>query len=135
MLYQRFSGLYVFSSVPIILPMVNSQRKIIRKNSLSWLPYSHSSFNLASYNSSVSNIDSAPPLHQSMCSMPIDLFISHDPYEVYIIISPTALKGQLRLTEVMHFAHGLMSNEHLQEQPLAQVPASGRTASEDAQYS
>lgn len=110
--YTRdFSELYVLNNVSITLSIVNFWRKIIRKK-LAWLPYSDFSFNPASYNNSLSNIYSVPPLYHTKCFVFINLFIPHGPYEVCMIVSPILLMSKLKLMGDMQFACGHISSEH-----------------------
>lgn len=117
---RDFSGLYVLNHVPITPPIV-LEKDNKKKTPLVWFPYFDSSFNLASYNNTVSNVHSVPALCQAKCFVFINLFIARGLYEICMIISPILLMSKLKLTRTMYFACGHMSSEHAKEQPL--VPA------------
>lgn len=96
-----------------------NQKSNKQKPASAWL--SDSSFNPASYNNSVSNIYSIPPLYQTKCAIFINLMILYDPYVACMIISPFLVLSKLRLTEVIYVACGRMSREYPKGRSLVPV--------------
>ena len=86
------SGLYILKkcshySIDSQFLEKTNQKSNKQKPPSAWL--SDSSFNPASYNKSVSNIYSVPPLYQTKCVIFINLMILYDPYAACMIIAPS----------------------------------------------